>query len=155
MTPRARSCPPPSGHPFPPRCGSPPAAGSAGCGRRARAGGLGQGHRAAPAATRRGGNHISYTCRMKTSPTVHNAFSYTPQVNEILLKSSQLQLETAANITRNGNEGCACLTGSFTRAFHTGDLGLLSDPVSLLHPPCGGRLFPFVRTVNTGLKVGA
>lgn len=47
--------------------------------------GLRKGHRAPPAA--REGN-ISYMCRMKTPPTVHNVLSYTLQINEILLKSS-------------------------------------------------------------------
>lgn len=87
----------------------------------------------AGAGARRGGNHPTPTCRTEnTSQGTQHLFLY-PRVNEILLKSSRLQLETAANITVSGNGSCAWLTETFTRVFHMGDSALLSDPVFLAH----------------------
>lgn len=89
----------------------------------------------AGAGARRGGNHPTPTCRTEnTSQGTQHLFLY-PRVNEILLKSSRLQLETAANITVSGNGSCAWLTGDFHSGFSHGGFSASLGP-RFLSAPC-------------------
>ena len=88
----------------------------------------------------------------KIPPTARSAFPSTLQGKEILLESSQLQLERAAGIAINCKGSRAWLVGSSTRVFLHGRFRAALGPRRLFHLApehgCGGWVLgrrPYVR----------